>query len=218
MSDFNILTVTYGTVHTQGMQDLIDSLVKYNWAFEIGGVNEIWRGFVSKLQFVSENCAKWKRLGYTHINFVDAFDVICTNTPLYVEQHYKRLGSPKMLLAMETGCWPDNSLRELHPLSPYPWRFYHSQYILDLRYPEILEPDSYTPTTDDQNHLMCLALKNKEIVGDKECAVWQALAHLDERGRWFEKKDGKWHNILTCTTPCFWHGNGKVNTDAYKGT
>lgn len=204
------IVVSYGTHQIQGMQDLTDSLVKYGWDYEIGGVGETWRGFVAKLQFVSNNIEKWKQMGYTHLIFVDAFDVLATDSVEYVDAKYKEYGSPAMLLAVETGCWPNNDLRDLHPNSGYPWNFYHSQYILDLNKADILEPQTYTATTDDQNHLMCLALKNKDIVADYECKVFMALAHLDERNKWFELRDGKMYNKVTNTAPCFWHGNGKT--------
>lgn len=209
--------VTYGTHYIQGTKDLEDSLKKYNWNYEIGGIGDTWVGFVAKLRFVSSNINKWKDQGFSHCIFVDAFDVLCTNTAEYVDKEYKKLGNPKMVLATEVGCWPNNNLRDLHPNCPYPWRFYHSQYILDLNYPEILKPELYTPTTDDQDHLMTLALNNKEIVADYEQAIFQTLAHLDDRQKWFELKEGKMYNKITSTTPCFWHGNARVDISMLKG-
>lgn len=200
------------------MEALEASLKRHGWDYDLMGVGDPWVYFGAKLRAVHNGIPRWKAAGYTHCVHVDAFDVVALAGPGELREKMGRLGMPPFLLAAEVGCWPDAAKADRHPPCPYPWRYAHSLYVMDLARPDILDGDQ-PDGTDDQDHLMTRFLSGAGVALDYECRVFQALAHLHPWTKWFEvlpsaqSPNGvpRVANLATGELPVFFHGNGRTD-------
>lgn len=202
---------------------LMNSLAAWGWEYEILGIGESWKGWSHRLRTVW-NRAEELRGKYTHVVHVDAYDVIANN---YAHEfgdawNTANYDNAALVLAAEVNCWPKKELAERHPPNPSPWKYAHSQWVLDLdRMDEVSVvgeiPDGY----DDQLWLMERFLDWKYpirldyagylVQSTAFSHPWQAWFGIDGASS-FDPVMGKDHVLNPVAQPLFLHANGGTDT------
>ena len=209
-----------------GLRRFRRSLAKWGWPLVL--VHEMyWGGFGRKLKACAEAAATARGAGHSHAIFCDSYDVVFVGPPsALVESH------PPLLLATEAACWPPCPVREAeHPECDTPWRFAHSQLLVDLRRLELLDLGGVADGDDDQRHLMDVylrhlrasraepALRQIQEATPLECQVGldtrqEVFCSIAHSHPWFERYavgDDRVVNKLTKTRPVMVHGNGRTD-------
>lgn len=167
-----------------------------------------WRGFGEKLL----TCYKAAReeTGFTHILFIDAFDVIVLGRPDQLLERFREFGHP-WVTCSEVNCWPDSARADTFPECDTHWRFLNSgAYMAEREY--LVDclgrwgGESISPGVDDQRFLTDRYLEEPEaILLDTGCRLFQSLL-----GGWhlFDSGPGWLHNRFTDSDPLVLHHNG----------
>jgi len=127
------------------------------------------------------------------------------------------LGDSSLIVACEDNCYPDTSVAERYPPSPWPWRFMcpgqffgKREYVLQTL--EILQRE-YMPKLGgmDQEHWVLAFLDGKmdKAKLDNQCQLFQTMS--GPSGRFVvQVLDGRAANVFTMTMPMNIHFNGRV--------
>lgn len=208
MNNFNPLVTTYASHFIPEVNRLALECKDKGWNFIVNGGDNNWRGFSQKLYNIINNINEWKKL-YSHILFIDAFDVRVLGTPNELKELLIKYNDPDFVCSLELACWPNKTNESRHKESIYPWKYYHSQFILKSDRLDILQPELVTPISDDQEHIQNCALAYDKTHADNLCEFYQAAAHLNDTDKWFELKDNRVYNKITQSKPLFIHFNGR---------
>jgi hypothetical protein len=230
-----LVAVTYASdMNNPILQKLIESS-KY-WGWDLRVLTGQWSGFKSKLSALLEQLPKFRDEGITHTLFTDAYDVVCVGPPAEALKYC----DDKLVLSAEVACWPDSEQSHRYPkrAEKGDWRFVNSggymgpidliEKVLSERETSKLwskyrtMPDFDRWLADDQMWLTLKYLNDYEngpgeIWCDTQCKVFQTIGHVVVPWTpWevtFDKlDDGRLHNKITNTHPCFVHANGGPGT------
>lgn len=180
-------------------EDLVKSLRKYNWDYEILYSSD-WPNNLKKIELIRKYL-----LEHDIQNFMccDAFDVICVGK--------KEL--PENLIGVGTNCWPDEELAKDYPKTDSIFKYVNAGlYTMNKELFLKLSEDYEWAAPSDQRWLTKHALKLN--------------LNLDHNANYFFNIFGTEKNkdyvitdkVITKydTTPCFIHGNGKSDLTEFK--
>lgn len=178
---------------------------------------DLWRGYGDKL--LTAHRASIELAEFTHILFIDAYDVCVIGNQEEIEEKYREVGSPPWLCMSEVNCWPVPSLAAQHPPqrpelhSPIGslWPYLNSgSYLAERAYLrdcyERWGGPNISYSHDDQLFLMRNYLAEPGVITlDLGCVLFQSLL-----GGWhlFEASPCKFWNRHTDTYPLVLHDNG----------
>jgi len=212
-----VVVVMVASRQNEEFQRTVDSLRTFNLDFKIYGQGESF-SFLKKLKCAAK--AAEELVEYTHILFVDAFDVLFIGNEVQIEERVKQLGNHDFICSTEKACWPNPELDSQYPLlSSSPWCYLNSgsyiarrEYLVDLFRKE--EVQGLEEPFDDQLWLTQLYLKDPEkvIKLDTQCVLFQSVAFLAE-GEFLT--EGKFKNNVTGEHPIILHGNGHTDLSPY---
>lgn len=213
-----IVVVMVASHQNEEFQRTVDSLRTSNLDIKIYGQGESFF-FVKKLKYAAK--AAEELVEYTHILFVDAFDILFIGDEVQIEERVKQLGNHDFICSTEKACWPDPELDSQYPLLGFsPWCYLNSgsyiarrEYLVELFKKEKIE-DLKVLAVDDQLWLTQLYLKDPEkvIKLDTQCVLFQSVAFLAE-GEF--STEGKFKNNITGEYPIILHGNGRTDLSPY---
>lgn len=202
------VVVTYDTDPANpGLARLVRTLENRGWHYEVLIDRGGWRGFGRRLKVAADRCRELSGT-YSHAIHVDARDVVCTAPPVdFYPPHCP------LLLATERGCWPDGDRAVNYPPCSHPWKFAHSQFVLDLKRVELLDCDGIEDWADDQRHLTDVYFKgNPEVQLDYRSDYVQSVAFCNPNFLdWFAIEGNRVRNRTTGSLPLFCHGNSRVD-------
>jgi len=172
-----------------------------------------WSGFKDKLFAMNEFLATLPSDDV--VCFVDGYDVTCfleDNTE--VVEKFKRM-NVDVLFSAETSCYPWSHVQQLYPSTTSIYRYLNSGgymgYVAALQ--QVLSRDmSASPC--DQGYMTYYYLNHVHDKNatfkmdlDRGCVIFQSAYAIP----WshFLMKDGRLHNKVTKTQPCFLHYNGQ---------
>lgn len=205
--------VTVATRHDPGLDILIESMEKFGLDYVVLGRDKHWKGFGTKI-ILLEQYLKTVVPEYTHVVFVDAYDVIFLSGIEEIEKKYANNWPDKIVFSAELNCWPCAELSDRYPPSDSLWRYLNSgsymgpiARLLDLfkEYPPVFE-------MDDQLYFTKILLNQQSpIMLDTNCSLFQttAFCYNNEYGA----EGARLVNNLTGTMPVVIHGNGRTPMD-----
>lgn len=203
-----IKVLTYASNKTDGLNNLIFSLEKFGWDYEVmeGG----WKGFGTKLIATYNKCKELKEQGYTHFIFVDAYDTFFLGTEEELIDKY--FNTNAFVISAERGCYPDAELRGEYNETPNGWDFVNSgTYLAPIGdYMRMFENNTPDYSDDDQRWLTARYLsEGYDTVLDKKCRIFQCYSFIREGDFGYEKN--RLQNLKTGTQPIIIHFNGRTN-------
>lgn len=205
--------VTVATRPDPGLDILIESMEKFGLDYVVLGQNQQWKGFGTKIILLAKYLAKISA-EYTHVIFVDAYDVIFLSGIEEIEKHYVNNWSDKIVFSAELNCWPCAELADQYPPSDSLWRYLNSgSYIAPIsRLLDLFK--TYPPTyeMDDQLYFTKILLDQQcSMLLDTECILFQttAFCYNNEYGA----EQGRLINNMKGTKPVIIHGNGRTPMD-----
>ena len=171
-----------------------------------------WGGFKDKLHAMREFLATLPPTDV--VCFVDGYDVTCFGDKAEVLDKFKR-SKADVLISAETSCYPWSHVQQLYPTTISLYRYVNSGgymgYVAPLQ--KVLSHDMsacpcdqgyltyyYLNHIHDQNATFTMEL-------DRKCVIFQTAYGIP----WshFLIKEGRLHNKVTKTQPCFLHYNGQ---------
>lgn len=161
------------------------------------------------LKFVRENQDK-----YTHMMFVDSYDILFATGWEEIMEKYLGFGSP-VVMGSECYCWPNLELASQYPATPHRCKYLNAGFWIATPQAaiELLEEcvRRRKPGQDDQSLLVDIFLDySKTLPGwmklDTACSILFCtnMNSLD----FIEFKDGRYICKDTGERPCCFHGNG----------
>lgn len=205
--------VTVATHNAPGLEKLIESCKKFNIDLTILGMDEQWTGFAKKIVDVYKY-AKEIQNEYTHILFIDAYDVLFLDKLFVIEGEYLFWYKDKIVFSAEKGCWPDPTLSDKYPKTNYTWKYLNSgSYIAPINeFIKMIESNPVKPNVDDQAYFTNIFLKDGNIELDYKCRLFQSIA-FEEKGDFNDSPLFYFLNEKEKTSPSIIHGNGKTSMD-----
>ncbi len=208
-------------------EKILYSLNRLNIPVVTFGKNEIWNGFMDKLNWLRDGMKEYVGQ-YDYVLFTDSRDVLYYKGLDVIEKEYekhRKLGT-KILFNAETNCYPNKELKSKYPYPNKKYRYLNSgMFIGDFDYViEILDEAILRAKTDgiidDQEIMTLLYLEKYNLYGEKtefridtECSLFQCLWDEDfGRSANFDivyNKD-RIYNNLTNTEPCVFHYPGST--------
>jgi len=206
------------------------SCVRYGFEPIILGWGQEWRGLGSKPKLLKK-AIEDGTITADKIIFADAFDVVFANNPCFIEELWKvYYSSAKIVFNAERSCFPDASLADKHPDTPYPFKYlnsglsigYTSAYLECLTEMEVDSwPDDHKQADgtyyhrNDQDDWMQRFLFGQcgnqcKIVLDSKCELFQTLTDCTFND--FEISDVVIRNLITGKVPLAYHANGGAKT------
>lgn len=204
--------VTVATHNAPGLEKLIKSCKKFDIDLTILGMDEEWTGFSKKIRD-TYNYAKSIQEDYTHILFVDAYDIIFLDTLSTIESEYLFWYKDLIVFSAEKGCWPDAGLAASYPVSTSSWNYLNSgSYIAPIpAFIDMVDKYVLKPAHDDQAYFTNIFLNDKIITLDYNCILFQSTAFAGEDD--FTYTEDSLINNKQHTSPLIAHGNGKTPMD-----
>lgn len=209
MSDTVVMTYIYGdTVQTGKMlKSVVDVGLPYHNAFhrsKFMGNGYALRDFCKALEELKEK--------YKYVIYADGGDTFFTRsfTP----------PNDRLIYSTEKACYPHPSLATQYPEPKSPWRFLNgggwcAPIEVALEFFRRYKLDQHKTDINGQHEIMVAYLQAiKEgfpISLDEECEYFQSIA-FEERGDFRVTPNGI-QNLITCTYPAIFHGNGRTDMD-----
>lgn len=192
-----------------GLEKLVLSLQRFGYDFDILGMGKQWTGFKMKMLEVQSWIRNYQE-DYTHILFVDAYDVLATGP---ITKQYRGI-----VFSCEKACWPDQEKANLYSNSPTPYRFLNSgSYIGEIdEILKVLDNEDPQSSEDDQRFWTDAYLSAKyDIRLDCTCELFQSIAFRSDGDYLVENCEVK--NLHTGNKPVIIHGNGRTDmTEIYR--
>lgn len=204
-----IKVLTYASNKTDGLNNLIFSLEKFGWDYEV--MEGEWKGFGTKLIATYHKCKELKEQGYTHFIFVDAYDTFFLGTEEELIKKYDVING-FMLISAERGCYPDAELRnhKRYNETHAGWDFVNSGTYLSPIDEYMLMFEENTPdySDDDQRWLTARYLSDKYATRlDKNYGIFQCHSFIREGDYTYTNR--RVQNLLTGQEPIIIHANGR---------
>lgn len=203
-----------------GYVSLINSGIRHEWNFDLAenlGEGVTWNGGDmiapgggQKINLLKQAFDEGKFDEDDIIIFVDGHDVgLCAKWWNVVNRWLDNFDPTKVLFAAEAICWPDNTMADMFPPSPTPYRFLNSGTFMGRAkiIKRLLDEIDIDNSEDDQAAYQGLFLSGLPIELDYECRIFQpihgALEHIE-----YDPVSGNIYNKVTKTAPQIIHGNG----------
>jgi len=206
--------VTVATRPDPGLTMLIESMEKFGLDYVVLGQDQQWKGFGTKI-ILLEKYLKSIDPEYTHVVFVDAYDVALLSGMDEIEKQYTDSWPGKIVFSAELNCWPCAELSERYPACDSLWRYLNSgSYMAPISgllslfsaYPPVFE-------MDDQLYFTKMLLGGESpIVLDTNCSLFQTTAFCYNNE--YRADGARLVNNLTGTMPVVIHGNGRTPMDS----
>lgn len=191
--------------------DLVKSIIeKHGIPFKPYEFHNRWRGnYANKLRTAFQ--ASKELTDYTHILFLDAFDIVVLAGVEQIMKRFEKFNHP-WVCNSEPNIWPAGYAHsfkaEDYPPCDSRWPFLNSgAYLAEREYlKECFERWEIPNRTDDQWYLTEKYLHRPGCIKlDTNCELFQCLI-----GGWwaFESSPGRLHNNQTGTDPLILHHNG----------
>ena len=209
--------------HNEGLEKHIRSASARGVKVKVLGLKSPWEGgdMVNdpgggqKINLLIPEIDKLKNNKKSIVLFVDGFDILFFSKLDNILEKFLSSGK-KIIFGAEKSCWPDRSLAEKYPDSPYDYKYLNSGnfigYASDIS--NILEKaknNKLPNSSDDQLYYTeeFLFGKYKESISlDYYCELFQCLAWAYED---ISIKEGVLYNKVTKTRPLIAHGNSGIN-------
>lgn len=203
----------------EGLKKHICSASSYIANIEVLGLKEKWEGGDmindpgggQKINLLIPEIKKLKDDSNSIVLFVDGFDIIFTGPVTSIVERFLSSGK-RIIFGAEKTCWPDSSLSDQYPESPFEYKYLNSGsfigYASDIW--SILEKarnSSISNIQDDQLYYTeeFLTGKYKDLISlDYSCEIFQCLAFSYED---ISIKSKSIFNNITKTRPLIAHGN-----------
>jgi len=216
----------------RGWQAFNDSCRRYGFDPVVLGWGQLWGGLGTKPKLL-KRAIEDGAVSADYIIFADAFDVVFARDPLQAlvtfQENWEE--SYKIMWNAEKPCFPDASLAQFHPESPFPWKYLNSGLSIGTptSYHQILSEMGVDGWVDDfqvngvwSHKNDQLDVQHKFLFGqcaphelkmglDSECSMFQTIIGMDESE--FEWENGRFRNKLTGQFPTAIHFNGPAKTD-----
>lgn len=205
--------VTVATRPDPGLNMLISSMDRFGLDYVVLGQGQQWKGFGTKIIFLKEYLETISP-EYTHVIFVDAYDVIFLSGIEEIEKKYADNWPDKIVFSAELNCWPCAELSVQYPPSDSIWRYLNSGSYTGSIADILGLLEAYPPTfeMDDQLYFTNILLAQQlPIVLDTNCVLFQTTAFCYNKE--YEADGGRLVNNLQGTRPVIIHGNGRTPMD-----
>jgi len=203
----------------EGLEKHIRTSVANEIPLKILGLDSPWGGgdMVSdpgggqKINLLIPELEKLKKDPNAIVLFVDGYDILFLDSLKRIVELFLSKNIPT-LFAAEQSCWPDRSLANRYPESPYHYRYLNSGsfigYAKDLsKITQRAKDDSLPNISDDQLYytLEFLNGRHKRLISlDYKCEIFQCLGWSYDD---VTIEGGRLHNTVTNTRPLVAHGN-----------
>ena len=203
----------------EGLEKNLVTAKNNNVSLKILGLNSPWGGgdMVSdpgggqKINLLIPELENLKNDPDAIVLFVDGYDVLFLDSLDRIVSLFLSKNAP-ILFSAEKSCWPDKSLANKYPKSPYEYRFLNSGtfigYAKDLcKVTQRAKDENLPNIADDQLYytLEFLNGKHRDLISlDYKCEIFQCLgwSYGD-----VEIENNRLHNAVTNTRPMIAHGN-----------
>lgn len=215
----------------RGYEAFVASCVRHGIAPTILGWDQPWTGLGCKPKLIKKAIEEGV-VNADYIIFADAFDVVFARSPYTALQTFKDNWESqyRIMWNAERYCFPDESLAQFHPETPYPWKFLNSglsigktqdylQVLTEMKVDDIADDFQVNGIWSHSNDQ--LNVQHKFLFGqcaphelkmglDSECSMFQTM--IGETMDTFEWQDGKLRNKITGQFPSALHFNGNSKT------
>ncbi len=197
------------------------SLAKYGIEPIILGWGEHWGGLGSKPRMLKK-AIESGRITSEDMIFCDAFDVVFLGDPHDIPSH------STLLYNAEKNCFPDGTLADKHPDTPYPYKYLNSglsigktqsylDMLIEMKADEI--PDDHQVNgqwvnpNDQDNVMRQFLFGSVPMKLDSGCGYFQTMIMVEEGELTFEDKIT---NQVTGSSPIVFHFNGPSKEGCYR--
>lgn len=155
----------------------------------------------------------------THFIYADSYDSFVLAPLKEVEDKYNQVAS--LMYGLEKACWPHGEKADKFPEGPYPHKYVNGggfvgpvESFLDLLIARPIHEAMNDQVWAQDNYIKHSPYTNK-IVLDRDCSIFQTMAHTDPSEFDILLIDGENRllNRHTKTLPVIFHGNGHTNID-----